>query len=273
MVDGNGSGNGAQSTGHVQVRRSGHVAEVLLDNPSRRNPLSLAVMRELIGHLSELGADDDVRVIVMCGTGPAFSAGHDLSEMVDRPDGFYDELFDACCELMEAIRAVPQPVVAAVDGVATAAGCQVVAACDLAVATDRSRFATPGVRIGLFCSTPMVPLSRAVGRKRAMEMLLTGDPIDAATAADWGLVNKVVAPGELAEAVADLAARIGRSSPAVLSIGKRAFYEQLDRTEPEAYDHTRRVMAANAAMADAQEGIQAFLQKRPPVWPAPAAAE
>ena len=268
-----GDGNGSQATGHVRVSRSGHVAHVVLDNPRRRNPLSLAVMRDLIGRLSELGADPTVRVIVIAGTGPAFSAGHDLSEMVDRPDGFYDELFAVCCQLMEVLRVVPQPVVAAVDGVATAAGCQVVAACDLAVATDRSRFATPGVRIGLFCSTPMVPLSRAVGRKRAMEMLLTGDPIDAATAADWGLVNKVVAPGELDAAVADLAERIGRSSPVVLSIGKRAFYDQLDRTEPEAYAHTRTVMAANAAMADAQEGIEAFLQKRPPVWPAPAGAE
>ena len=216
-----------------------------------------------------LGDDPSVRVIVIAGTPPAFSAGHDLAEMADRPDDFYDELFDVCCELMAAIRDVPQPVVAAVDGIATAAGCQVVAACDLVVATEHSRFATPGVRIGLFCSVPMVPLSRAIGRKRAMEMLLTGDPIDAATAADWGLVNKVVPAGELADAVSELAGRISRYSAGVLAIGKRAFYDQLDRAEPEAYRHTRKVMAANAAMDDAQEGIEAFLQKRSPVWPAP----
>lgn len=266
------AGNGSQVTGHVRVSRNGDIGEVLLDNPARRNPLGLAVLRDLISAVTGLGADPAVRVIVVSGTPPAFSAGHDLAEMVDRPDDFYEELFDVCCELMAAIRNVPQPVVAAVDGIATAAGCQVVAACDLVVATDRSRFATPGVRIGLFCSVPMVPLSRAIGRKRALEMLLTGDPIDAATAAEWGLVNRVVPAGELQEAVADLAGRIGRFSAGVLAIGKRAFYEQLDRAEPEAYEYTRQVMAANAAMDDAQEGIEAFLQKRPPVWPAPSQA-
>ncbi|MCY3807387.1 MAG: enoyl-CoA hydratase [bacterium] len=262
-------GNGSQATGHVRVSRNGDIGEVLLDNPARRNPLSLAVLRDLITAVGGFGADPAVRVIVVSGTSPAFSAGHDLAEMVDRSDAFYEELFDVCCELMAMIRSVPQPVVAAVDGIATAAGCQVVAACDLVVATDRSRFAVPGVRIGLFCSVPMVPLSRAIGRKRALEMLLTGDPIDAATAAEWGLVNRVVPAGELQEAVADLAGRIGRFSAGVLAIGKRAFYEQLDRAEPEAYEHTRQVMAANAAMDDAQEGIGAFLEKRPPVWPAP----
>ncbi|MCY3662719.1 MAG: enoyl-CoA hydratase [bacterium] len=265
-------GNGSQATGHVRVSRNGDIGEVLLDNPARRNPLSLAVLRDLISAVTGFGADPAVRVIVVSGTPPAFSAGHDLAEMVDRPDDFYEELFDVCCELMASIRNVPQPVVAAVDGIATAAGCQVVAACDLVVATDRSRFATPGVRIGLFCSVPMVPLSRAIGRKRALEMLLTGDPVDAATAAEWGLVNRVVPAGELQEAVAELAGRIGRFSADVLAIGKRAFYEQLDRAEPEAYEYTRRVMAANAAMDDAQEGIGAFLEKRPPVWPAPSQA-
>jgi len=265
-------GNGSQATGHVRVSRDGDIGEVLLDDPARRNPLSLAVLRDLISAVTGFGADPAVRVIVVSGTPPAFSAGHDLAEMVDRPDDFYEELFDVCCELMAAIRDVPQPVVAAVDGIATAAGCQVVAACDLVVATDRSRFAVPGVRIGLFCSVPMVPLSRAIGRKRALEMLLTGDPVDAATAAEWGLVNRVVPAGELQEAVADLAGRIGRFSAGVLAIGKRAFYEQLDRAEPEAYEYTRQVMAANAAMGDAQEGIGAFLEKRPPVWPAPSQA-
>ncbi len=281
MVGGNGSGQlsgqissqvsgqGSLATGYVRVSRRDHIGEVLLDNPSRRNPLGLGVLRDLISAVSGLGSDPEVRVIVLAATPPAFSAGHDLAEMVDRPEEFYQELFEVCCELMAIIRAVPQPVVAAVDGVATAAGCQLVAACDLVVATETSRFATPGVRIGLFCSVPMVPLSRAIGRKRALEMLLTGDPIDAATAADWGLVNKVVPPGQLQQAVADLAARLGRFSAGVLAIGKQAFYEQLDRTEPEAYSYTHQVMAANAAMAEAQEGIGAFLDKRPPVWPTP----
>lgn len=260
--------NGSQATGHVRLTRNGDVGEVLLDNPARRNPLGLAVLRDLIAAVGELGADRDVRVIVIAGTPPAFSAGHDLAEMTDRTDEFYDELFDVCCELMTQIRDVPQPVIAAVDGIATAAGCQLVAACDLVVATEGSRFATPGVRIGLFCSVPMVPLSRAIGRKRAMEMLLTGEFIDAATAADWGLVNRVVPAGELQDAVADLAGRISRFSSEVLAIGKRAFYDQLDRSEPEAYRYTQSVMAANAAMGDAQEGIGAFLEKRPPVWPA-----
>ncbi|MYE67001.1 MAG: enoyl-CoA hydratase, partial [Acidimicrobiia bacterium] len=241
--------------------------------PARRYPLSLAVLRDLVAAVAGLGADPAVRVIVIAGTPPAFSAGHDLAEMAGRSDAFFEEIFDVCCELMAVIRSAPQPVVAAVDGIATAAGCQVVAACDLAVATAGSRFAVPGVRIGLFCSVPMVPLSRAIGRKRALEMLLTGDPIDAATAAEWGLVNRVVAPGELRESVVDLAGRISRFSAGVLAIGKQAFYEQLDRAEPEAYEYTRQVMAANAAMDDAQEGIGAFLAKRPAVWPAPPAAD
>ncbi|MCY3560387.1 MAG: enoyl-CoA hydratase [bacterium] len=268
-----GGGNGSQVTSHVRVSCDGDIAEVLLDNPARRNPLSLAVLRDLVAAVAGLGADPAVRVIVIAGTPPAFSAGHDLAEMAGRSDAFYEEIFDVCCELMAVIRSAPQPVVAAVDGIATAAGCQVVAACDLAVATAGSRFAVPGVRIGLFCSVPMVPLSRAIGRKRALEMLLTGDPIDAATAAEWGLVNRVVAPGELRESVVDLAGRISRFSAGVLAIGKQAFYEQLDRAEPEAYEYTRQVMAANAAMDDAQEGIGAFLAKRPAVWPAPPAAD
>lgn len=266
-------GNGSQVASPLRVSRNGDIGDVILDNPARRNPLGLAVLRDLIEAVNTFGSDPTVRVIVISGTPPAFSAGHDLAEMVDRSEDFYEELFDVCCELMAVIRGVPQPVVAAVDGIATAAGCQVVAACDLVVATEGSRFATPGVRIGLFCSVPMVPLSRAIGRKRALEMLLTGDPIDAATAAEWGLVNRVVPAGELQEAVSDLAGRIGRFSAGVLAIGKRAFYEQLDLAEPEAYSYTRRVMAANAAMDDAAEGIGAFLDKRPPVWPAPQAMD
>ncbi len=248
------------------IESDGPVARITLNNPKRRNALSLELMEALVEALHKLGERTDVAVIVMAAEGPAFSAGHDLSEMVDRDAQFYDDLFEVCTELMEAVHAVPQPVIAEVAGVATAAGCQLVAACDLAVASSESTFATPGVRIGLFCSTPMVPISRAVGRKRAMEMLLTGDPIDASTAADWGLVNRVVPPDELRAAVDELASRITRFSDHTIAIGKQAFYRQLDCGEPEAYELTKRVMAANSATADAQEGIDAFLAKRSPSW-------
>ncbi len=248
------------------IESDGPVARITLNNPKRRNALSLELMEALVEALHKLGERTDVAVIVMAAEGPAFSAGHDLSEMVDRDAQFYDDLFEVCTELMEAVHAVPQPVIAEVAGVATAAGCQLVAACDLAVASSESTFATPGVRIGLFCSTPMVPISRAVGRKRAMEMLLTGDPIDASTAADWGLVNRVVPPEELRAAVDELAGRITRYSDHTIAVGKQAFYRQLDCGEPEAYELTKQVMAANAASTDAQEGIDAFLAKRSPSW-------
>jgi enoyl-CoA hydratase/carnithine racemase len=186
--------------------------------------------------------------------------------MVGRDAGFYQQLFDVCTVLMETIHRVPQPVIAKVHGVATAAGCQLVAACDLAVAADTARFATPGVKIGLFCSTPMVPLSRAVGRKRAMEMLLTGEMIDAARALDWGLVNQVVPEESLEDAVVELAGKVARSSPLTVAIGKEAFYAQVDLDEHGAYDLTKSVMTANSLAGDAQEGISAFLEKRAPEW-------
>src|SRR5213076_687586 len=203
-----------------------------------------------------------VRAIVLAGAGPAFSAGHDLGEMVGRDRAFYDHLFDVCTELMEAIHRIPQPVIAKVHGIATAAGCQLVAACDLAVAAEGARFATPGVKIGLFCSTPMVPVSRAIGRKRALELLLTGTPVDAATAAEWGLVNRVVAPEELDGAVAELAHRVAAASALTLAMGKQAFYRQLDVPLGEAYAFCSDVMTRNALAADAQEGMCAFLEKR-----------
>lgn len=249
----------------VDVDRA--VARLTLNRPERRNALSLDAMRELLNELRRIGDDERVAVVVIAGAGAAFSAGHDLSEMVGRPDDFYTELFATCVELMTAVHEIPQPVIAQVHGIATAAGCQLVAACDLAVAASDARFATPGVNIGLFCSTPMVPLARAIGRKRALEMLLTGDPIDAATAAAWGLVNRVVPPEELDGAVAALAARIARSSPTVVALGKRAFYAQDLLTEAEAYAVAAPVMSANAALPEAREGITAFLEKRPPVWP------
>jgi enoyl-CoA hydratase/carnithine racemase len=241
-------------------------ARVTLDRPEKRNALSLELMDELTAVLQAIGARHEVRAIVVEGAGVAFSAGHDLSEMVGRDLSFYQRLFDSCVALMKTIHRVPQPVIAKVHGMASAAGCQLVAACDLAVAVDDARFATPGVKIGLFCSTPMVPLSRAIGRKRALEMLLTGEPISAATALEWGLVNRVVPATELDAAVDELVAAISRSSPLTVGIGKEAFYEQVELDEQRAYDLTKSVMAMNSMAADAQEGICAFLEKRPASW-------
>ncbi len=246
------------------LERDDLAARITLNRPEKRNALSLALMRELLGALDEVATDPEVRAIVLEGAGPAFSAGHDLGELVGRDLGFYQEVFDVCTKLMERVHRVPQPVIAKVHGIATAAGCQLVAACDLAVASEEARFATPGVKIGLFCSTPMVPLSRAIGRKRAMEMLLTGEPISAQRAAEWGLVNHVVPEESLDAAVDELIGRIARSSALVLGIGKEAFYEQIELDEHRAYDLTKAVMSMNALAGDAQEGICAFLEKRSP---------
>jgi enoyl-CoA hydratase/carnithine racemase len=250
----------------VVIHRDGPTARLTLNRPDKRNALSLELMTEAAAALADLGGDAAVRAIVVEGAGPAFSAGHDLGEMVGRDLPFYQRLFDVCTVLMETIHRVPQPVIAKVHGVATAAGCQLVAACDLAVAADDARFATPGVKIGLFCSTPMVPLSRAVGRKRALEMLLTGDFVDAPTAMEWGLVNRVVPAAELDAAVDELVEKIARSSPLTVGIGKEAFYAQLELDERSAYDLTKSVMAMNSLAGDAQEGICAFLEKRSPTW-------
>ncbi len=253
---------------NVAVETGGPVARVTLDRPDRRNALSLEAMADVTTALRAVGADAAARVVVVQGNGPVFSAGHDLAEMVANPDeGYYHALFEACVEMMQAIHELPLPVVARVHGVATAAGCQLVAACDLAVASDEARFATPGVNIGLFCSTPMVPISRAIGRKRALEMLLTGEMIDASTAAEWGLVNRVVPHDRLDHEVDALAARIAGASRAVVAIGKRAFYSQMAVDEDAAYAMTVPVMVANAMLPDAQEGMRAFLEKRPPTWP------
>jgi enoyl-CoA hydratase/carnithine racemase len=250
----------------VLVREEESAARLTLNRAEKRNALSLDLMEELISTLRRLGGEPGVRAIVLEGAGPAFSAGHDLSEMIGRDLAFFQRLFDVCAELMECIHRLPQPVIAKVDGVATAAGCQLVAACDLAVAAEGAQFATPGVKIGLFCSTPMVPLTRAIGRKRALEMLLTGQPIDAATAFEWGLVNRVVPAAALEDEVTGLVEAIARSSPLVVGIGKEAFYSQIELDEHRAYDLTKAVMAMNALADDAQEGMCAFLEKRPPEW-------
>jgi enoyl-CoA hydratase/carnithine racemase len=248
------------------VSGSDPAVRITLNRPDRRNALSLELMDELVGVLKTVGPTTEVRAIVIEGSGVAFSAGHDLSEMVGRDLPFYQRLFDSCTELMETIHRVSQPVIAKVHGVATAAGCQLVAACDLAVAADDARFGTPGVKIGLFCSTPMVPLTRAIGRKRALEMLLTGELVDAETALDWGLVNRVVPAAQLDQAVDQLVEKISRSSPLTVGIGKEAFYEQIELDEHRAYDLTKSVMAMNSMAGDAQEGMGAFLEKREPRW-------
>jgi enoyl-CoA hydratase/carnithine racemase len=251
---------------HLLVTADSPAARLVLNRPEKRNALSLELIEEVIAALGEVSAREGTRVIVIEGAGPVFSAGHDLSEMIDREKEFLARLFDRCTVMMETIHQLPQPVIAKVHGVATAAGCQLAAACDLAVATEGTRFATPGVKIGLFCSTPMVPVSRAVGRKRAMQMLLTGDPIDAATALDWGLVNRVVSSEGLEPAVRELVEAIMRSSGYTIATGKQAFYAQIDHPEADAYEQCTLVMTENSLAHDAQEGMTAFLQKRDPVW-------
>jgi enoyl-CoA hydratase/carnithine racemase len=251
---------------NVLVDHDPPVAVVTMNRPGRRNALSVAHMEELVDVLRGIGASPAIGAVILRGAGPAFCAGHDLSEMIDRDLDDYRRIFAVCTTLMETIQGIPQPVIAEVHGMATAAGCQLVATCDLAVAADVARFATPGVRIGLFCSTPMVALSRAVGRKKALEMLLTGEPIDAVDAQRSGLVNRVVPADRLRAETRALAGQVAAASHHVLGIGKRAFYEQIDMTQEAAYAHTREVMSANAADADGQEGMCAFLEKRPPAW-------
>lgn len=251
---------------HVQTDRIDGTAVVTMNRPEKRNALSLELMRELRAALETVGQDPSIHAVILCGQGAAFSSGHDLRELLGREPAAYREIFDACVDLMETVQRIPQPVIAEVAKVATAAGCQLVATCDLAIASAEATFATPGVRIGLFCSTPMVALSRAIGRKRAMEMLLTGEPISAATAAAWGLINTVVPPETLREASLALAARIGEASRRVVAIGKQAFYAQIDLPQVEAYGYTKETMTRNALEPDAQEGIGAFFGKRPPAW-------
>ena len=250
----------------LDVERAGEVVTLNLNRPAQRNALSRELMGDVTAVLGALGGDPEVRVVVLGGRGPAFSAGHDLSEMVGLGLAEYREIFELCSRMMTAIHELPQPVIARVHGMATAAGCQLVAACDLVVASSEARFATPGVKIGLFCTTPMVEVTRSVGRKRALEMLLTGTAIDAETAAEWGLVNKVVAPDELEAATDELARQIASASSLTVGLGKRAFYRQIDLGLDAAYDICQEVMSENATAEDAQEGMSSFLEKRQPIW-------
>jgi enoyl-CoA hydratase/carnithine racemase len=243
------------------------VAWLTLNRPAARNALSMALMAALQDALDAVAHDTAVKVVVIGAGGPGFCAGHDLRELRANPGRqHYEAVFRQCARLMTTIVRLPKPVVARVHGVATAAGCQLVASCDLAVATSDARFATPGINIGLFCSTPMVALSRVVPRKAAMAMLLTGEMIGADEAQRLGLVNRVVAPDRLDAAVAELARAIAAKSPLVLKIGKEAFYRQAELGLDEAYAYTSEVMVANMMARDAEEGIDAFLEKRAPKW-------
>jgi len=251
---------------HLIVEDALPVAIITLNRPQKLNALSVDLMQELIAELERQGARDEVSVIVLKGAGRAFSAGHDLKELVGRSLAEERTIFRTCEKLMETVQLVPQPVIASVHGIATAAGCQLVAACDLVVAAADARFATNGIRNGIFCYTPMVPVSRAIGRKRALEMVLTGSFIDAETAERWGLINRVVAPEELDAAVMELANQIGSLSPHAVRTGKAAFYEQADLPQSEAYQLMTEAIASNALSEDAQEGMSAFLEKRKPSW-------
>jgi enoyl-CoA hydratase/carnithine racemase len=248
---------------HILVERSGDFVTITMNRPSRRNALSLAHMRELIAAFGAAG-DGDARGIVLAGHGPVFSAGHDFADMAGADLAAARTLLATCTELMTLIQQVPQPVVARVHGLATAAGCQLVATADLAVASEEAGFATPGGKGGWFCHTPLVAVARNVGRKRAMELAMSGDVIDAATALDWGLVNSVVPAAQLDSAVQDLLERVTRGSAQSKGIGKQAFYAQIDLDQAKAYAYAIEVMAATSQLPDAQEGMRAFLDKRKP---------
>ncbi|HYP13860.1 MAG TPA: enoyl-CoA hydratase [Bryobacteraceae bacterium] len=250
----------------LTVELQGTNAVLTLNRPEKRNVLSAAMMSSILSELAKIGASKDIRTVTIASSGTVFSAGHDLSELAGRNADEYQRVFDLCSEMMLALQSIPQPVIAEVQGLASAAGCQLVAACDLAVASTSARFATPGVKIGLFCTTPMVPLVRTIGRKRAMEMLLTGTFVSSETALLWGLVNRVVPPERLRETTNAFAGLIAAASHDTLAIGKRAFYHQVCMDEAGAYSAAKQVMADNAATENAQEGISAFLSKRNPVW-------
>ncbi|MCW5980802.1 MAG: enoyl-CoA hydratase [Bryobacteraceae bacterium] len=254
------------SYANITVARENQIAVITLNRPQRRNALSLELMQELIAALSETGSDGGTRAVILAAAGQVYCSGHDLSEMRGRTVVEYRRIFDICTDLMTKIQSIPQPVIAEVQGLATAAGCQLAATCDLVVAGEEARFATPGVKIGLFCTTPMVALTRVIGRKRAMEMLLTGRAIDAHTAAEWGLVNRVVPAEALAAETRKLADEVAAASSLVTAIGKQAFYSQIDLDQTKAYAYAKEVMAMNSLAADAGEGISAFLEKRAPCW-------
>jgi len=250
---------------HILVERSGEFATITMNRPERRNALSAAHMRELITAFADIGSSDALG-IVLAGNGPVFCAGHDFADVADADLAGVRSLLRTCTDLMNLMQEIPQPVVARVHGLATAAGCQLVASADLAVASEDAGFAAPGGKGGWFCHTPMVAIARNVGRKRAAEMALSGDVIDAQTALDWGLVNRVVPASQLYSATADLLERVTRGSAESKGIGKQALYAQIDLDQQKAYAYAVEVMAATSQLPDAREGMRAFLEKRKPVW-------
>jgi len=251
---------------YLTVRDALPAVVITLNRPEQLNALSTGLMKELTAELDRQSRRQEVRAIVLEGAGRAFSAGHDLKELQERTLDEERDIFNICTELMQKVQNVPKPVIAAVHGIATAAGCQLVATCDLAIATEDSRFATSGVRYGLFCSTPGVAVARNVSRKHALDMLLTGRFIDAATAERWGLVNRVVPAGGLDAAVRELVAELAALSPLALEIGKRGFYKQIEVPQAQAYELMSEAIARNAVAKDGQEGISAFVEKRKPNW-------
>lgn len=262
----------AASAQLLEERPADGVVVLVLNRPGQRNSLSESLIADLQGAIDRLSADASVKAVVIEGRGPAFSSGHDLKELSarradpDRGQAFYAHLMAKCATMMTAIVRSPKPFIAAIEGVASAAGCQLVATCDLAIASDTARFCTPGVNIGLFCSTPMVALSRNVSRKRAMEMLLLGEMLGAKDAADYGLVNRVVAAGQARDAAIEMARVVASKSTATVAIGKRAFYDQMEMGLTDAYAEAARVMVENMLYRDAEEGIGAFIEKRAPKW-------
>lgn len=252
----------------VLLEKDGPISWLTLNRPDRRNALSLELMGDMLAKLDQVAGDKECRIVVIRGNGPAFCAGHDMSEMVgaDLDIHHFREVFSRCSDMMLRMQRLPQPVIAQVHGIATAAGCQLVAACDMAIAETGARFATPGVKIGLFCTTPMVPLVRVVGRRRAMEMLMSGRFVSAEEAERYGLVNRVVPAGKLAEEARAWAMELAQASRFTLAFGKQAFYHQVDLEEPFAYGYAKEAIAMNALAEDAQEGMSAFLEKRKPEW-------
>jgi len=256
----------AVALNYLAVEDAPPAAVITLNRPEQLNALSTGLMKELTAELDRLSQRKDVRVIVLKGAGRAFSAGHDLKELKDRTLDEEREIFRVCTEMMQKVQSIPQPVIAAVNGIATAAGCQLVATCDLAIATQESRFATSGVRYGLFCSTPGVAVARNVGRKHALEMLLTGKFIDAQTAEHWGLINRAVPSAELDSTVKELVDELSALSPLALKIGKEGFYKQIELPQADAYELMSEAISCNAVAKDGQEGIAAFIEKRKPGW-------
>jgi len=252
----------------ILFEKKDHIGWITLNSPKQRNALSLDLMNEMQNQLNIIAKDKDIKVVVIKGNGPAFCTGHNMKELVGKgyDISHFRKIFSVCSDMMQNLHKMPQPIIAQVHGIAMAAGCQLVAACDLAIADSETLFSTPGVKIGLFCSTPMVPLSRVIGRRRALEMLLTGRFISAQEAEKFGLINKVVPPNKLAEMTEKWAKDIAKFSRYTLELGKKAFYNQINMDEKSAYNYAKEVIAQNCLDEDAQEGMKAFLEKRKPKW-------